>query len=767
MKRYILLFLCLASSSQTSRLYGFTLDRAERYAQSMPELPEVIGPSYLLNPDYSRWHRQQKPSTFWQILEMIGLKTPAWSSRLFIELLSECTAAQKEAGLDRPHTLVITPSPGSEFIIFGPVFGAYHSLVRSLSELVKQGLLTTDFTLTKPHSSIIFTGNITNGSPYNMETLTLVMALMKANPRQVIYLASKQEIDDAWLGYGLKKELAERAGDSGLEKEVSSFFSTLPRALFIQGDKDSDIIKIGDGTAEAPCPSRLRDTFEVCSQEDGEPQEIQTRITGEKRLMSYKNHSGLAQAPAVEGALTWAVFSAPNKLYQEHFSFVHDAFVVLTIGKSLSQSVLALYSQHAQELGGFKKGARYAVMTGKSLLVPQLEIAPHENRFIPDAGLIKRLKDCNELSDLELGAKLTKEAEQEPLYIGCTIDLTKGASPLGKRVRDGVALRINKLNAEGGIRGRPVKVVFMDDEYSPEMARINVEEFMKEYKSNLFLCSLGSPTLQAYVDMVKDEKIFLFFPITGAPLFRKPDIKGIVHWRASYKTEAQIITQYMINEFRIRNFAFLYQNDSYGLGALEGSNAVMKKEGISEFVNVRYERNTTSFDAQIKAVKDAAATGLGFFSTSLAATEFIRQAGVDSFIGKKLFALSDLAEESFTKFVALRGLDMVIAQFAPNPETSMLSLVKEFRHELLLQGDTFADVFTLEGYISASLMIYILNKTQDLSPQALNKMINGIKDVTYKGLPLSFNEDTREIAHELWIDTGAPEWIRQQVKVVA
>ena len=51
---------------------------------------------------------------------------------------------------------------------------------------------------------------------------------------------------------------------------------------------------------------------------------------------------------------------------------------------------------------------------------------------------------------------------------------------------------ISHYNQKGGFRGRPVKVVFMDDEYSPEKARMNVEDFMKRYKSSLFMQS-GKP----------------------------------------------------------------------------------------------------------------------------------------------------------------------------------------------------------------------------------------------------------------------------------
>jgi len=660
------------------------------------------------------------------------------------------------------YEVVINPRSGSEFIMLGPLYGAFHSLVRVLTELAARGIIDESLKITKPDTFIVSLGNVVDNSPLNLETLTLLLELMKVNPSQVIYISGSQETDNTWLGYGLKRELIQRLGSTSLDSSISRFFSTLPRALFLQDG--NQVIKISDvpSSSELRCPALKgsEGKLRICPMAQDKEKGVVPRvyITGEHRLMSYRQNFGLALVPSQEGGLTWAIFSAPNFWYRHNFSFQYDAFVILTIEKPFPQSVLTLYAQEVEELDGFHKRAYYEAMTGRSLMNTALILPQGENPFIPSLKVQKELEACKKGQN-----NAVKKLEKAPLYIGCTLDLTKGGSPIGRAVRDGIALRINKINAEGGINGQTVRVVFMDDEYSPEKARQNVEEFITKYSSNLFLCNLGSPTLETYIDLVKQEKIFLFFPITGAPIFRNADIKGIVHWRASYKTEALALTRYMIDTLKVRNFAFLYQSDSYGLGALEGSNQVIKKEGIKQVVNVGYERNTTTFASQIKQIKEASVTGLGFFSTSLAATEFIRQAGVEFFIGKKLFALSDLADESFKKFVAQRGLDLIISQFAPNPMTSTLPIVKEFRRALSEQGLSLADVFTLEGYISSSLMLHILSKAADYSIDSINKIIATMKDELYKGLPLTFDPDTRELVHELWLDVGKHEWIEQKI----
>ena len=224
--------------------------------------------------------------------------------------------------------------------------------------------------------------------------------------------------------------------------------------------------------------------------------------------------------------------------------------------------------------------------------------------------------------------QVTKLSQKEPLVIGCTLDLSKGASGQGKQVKIGISMCINNQNEKGGIDGRRIDVVFMDDEYSPEKARQNVEEFIKKYKSTLFLCNLGSPTLQAYLDLVRKNAIFIFFPVTGAPLFRKPDLPGVVHSTASYENEAKGLTSYMIASYGIKDFAFLYQNDSYGIGALEGARQLLAQAKLPKALEVPYERNTTSFKSAIEKIKASPARAIDI-STAIAATEFIRQAGLN------------------------------------------------------------------------------------------------------------------------------------------
>ena len=706
---------------------------------------------------YAQQHSEQADSnsltkpTLWDRLKLnLGWSNDIWSPVLFEKLLDQHIQNYSDEQYLRDYALIIREQPGAQFVIFGPVVSAFHSLVRSLQELERQGILDNQLRIIKPHCYIVFDGNVIGNAPYTLETLTVVMMLMQQNPDKVWYLQGRHERNNYWYNSDLKAELKARIVSImqdqtviPLKDKVTQYFSTLPLALFLVLPDKKDIIRVSYfprdhvEVNQSACTTLLKkDSAElvtVCPMPQRPRMEeviVKTVIRGEDKRTSYVKFPGAVHTHGQRGESTWALFSGPNAYYKKNYEFDRDAFTIITLGKSRSTTTLALYIQDAKRQGFTKQ--LYNLASGQ---------------IITDST-----------------QSLMQESKQ-PLILGCTLDLTKGLSGQGRQVKDGISLYLNAYNQAGGMHGRPVQIIFMDDQYSPEKARSNVEEFIRDFKSTLFLCPLGSPTLQGYLDLVKEDKIFVFFPGTGAPLFRKPDITNIVHWRASYENEAKVLTDYVMKKYQSKSFAFFFQDDSYGKGALEGARASLKRAGIETATEVPYARNTTQFKDAVAKLKNTPFESLGFFSTSLAAMEFIRQANVEFFIGKHLFALSDLAEEAFKRFIREKGLEPIIAQFAPNPRTSTLEIVKEYRTLIQSQGQVTPDVFNLEGYISASLAFDILSKAGDNPTHAsILKVISNLKNYNFKGLLLNFNPKTRELIHKLWLDIGQLEWIEQSIK---
>lgn len=724
------------------------LTNAKAYADAHAEYPKLVG-NNIIDPDYSAVYKEMRPTLAQRTLRRFGKQIKSlWSAETFKKLLIKSVHERENNGYWGRFVLkAMARAYQSKAVIFGALAGDFHSLIRDLEELKRLSIINDNLEVINSNYYIIFNGNIANGSPYILETLTLIMELLDKNPAQVIFIRGKYEDRLYWKNYDLKKELQAKLISISrepipLSRYLARFFDTLPLALYIDiygpeknmirvsyfGRENTEIEEMSC-IATTSLDSERKISFCQPSGKVKTAPLIKAIIKGETRLTSYANHLGLALLEPDKGITAWSTFSAPTKIYQEYFDFYYDAFVIVDLKDPISNSTITSYYQDSRDQRGFHKSLSYNIVSGQ------------------------KIEDITN----------AKIAQGEPIIVGSTMDFTKSSKDQGKQGRAGITLRINQQNQNGGINGRPIQVVYMDDEYTPSYARRNILEFIEKYKSSLILAPLGSPTLESYFDLVKEKKVFVFFPLTGAPFFRRPDVTNIVHWTASYDAEGKAVTEYTIKEKAPNLVAFFYQDDAFGKGALIGGHAAAKAANIP-VLDVPYARNTTDFKEAIDKIMRAQAGSIGFFSTSIAATEFIRQAKVERLTDKVLFGISYLSEEAFKKFLHQKGLDMNISNFSPNIHNSKLPFMLEAKELAEAEGDLIFDTFLVEGYLCADLFIYILNQISgEITHEKIHEVIKSIKNVNYKGITLNYNPDKQELFNKLWIDNGQPDWIEKTI----
>lgn len=762
----LLIPLLLFSSSKTFD----TLKQAEAYAQLNTEI-SLNRDQNVLRPDYEDFYTQQRTSLFSDFFT--PFKEKLWSSTIFKDTLQVVVKEREQKGYYGNFILIKTPKPETQFIVIGPLFGTFHSLVRNLKELEAQGFINNDLKVIKPNCFIIFNGNVINGAPHVLETLTLVLSLMKKNPHSVKYIRGQYENELYWQNTTLKTQLKLQARHLSnenipLAQLITRFFNTLPLGIYLNGiNSQEGLLRISyfsledDVFTEASCAKSLRafhPTMKVCRLKASKSEEripIRALIKGENRLISYEQNPGLTLLEPERGATAWSVLSSPNKIYREHFSFFYDAFSVITIGPSLAETTITLYHQDVRDLINFKRVMTYNVLTGQSLLRPLSMQPPFGVLFAKKEIKVPRIEE-----------KAPKALHvTDMIQLGSTMDLSKSNQLIGKSMKTGISALVNRINQLGGINGKLYQVTIVDDQYNPALSRANIEKFMHN-NIRLILCPVGTPTLAASLDLIKEKKIFVLFPNSGSEQFRQPTLTNIVHFRPSYQSEAIALTYHMMRSLAAKRFAFFYQNDSYGKAALEGALKVLKKEGLKEWIEAPYLANTVQVTEAVNAIRKGLPDSIAFFSNVTPTIELIRQLGSEFLAGRKLFAISPVGERSFKQFVRSAGLEVTFAQVVPNPAMSNLQIVQEYRQEIAKQALP-PDTYALEGYIAASLTANYLRRIQGpITFEALLKLIEGTKNYTFKGLTLNFNPQTRELAHYLWIEQPNGEWVEQNLKAL-
>lgn len=761
----ILLFLLFFHVSS----YAFnTIDQAWTYAQTLQEYPDTSMRDWT-NPDYTAYHYSIKPNFLKKTLEWLHLYKPYFSIKATNDLIKKITKARELNGYFDRFIQKIIPQDGEQFFLFSDLNGAFHSFLRDLLYLKNSGIISNDFAL-KKGCYIIFNGNVADKSPYILETLHIICTLFLKNPEQIIYIRGNIEDKEGWLGKTLEYELTGRAKNFSqqqipLESTINRFFNTLPLALFLTSEINNTIVTIrfsNSGLSQKELQSKdidlflqsekIKEHFKLKDTYEKKPVAIKkVRIAAffilEDRKKSYHPNKGLIHLDDEEGIMSFATISSPIDTNRRLYDFFYDAFIQIVIGKNILDSQLNLFYQDVREQNGFSKEIEPFI---SSIETSSLAKA------VKDTPVSKeKVKNTQEVVETENRGKKEISSEKKPFVFGCTLDLTRGLSHVTAQHRKGILAAAQRYEKE---HNQDIKVIFKDDQYMPEHAKENVDEFLKE-GIDIILEPYGSPTTQSYLNLAKEKKILILFPTTGAPIFRDKNIPYIVNLRCSYVTEGAILLQRALAP-NPNKIAVFYQNDAFGKGGLEGVLQLAQEKKIPEdrIIKIPYERNSVDFALQVEQIKKTNPDTIIMIAISTAAREFIRLFNVEFFRGKAIFGVSDLSEKSFLDMAKEKNVRTETLSTTPSIYGSS-DIAKNFRQDAEKEKIEL-DTFAFESYIGASIAFDGLSKIKDEADlkTALLTKIESYQHYNFGGLDLTFNSEARDLGFGIWLYSNEKEW---------
>ena len=128
------------------------------------------------------------------------------------------------------------------------------------------------------------------------------------------------------------------------------------------------------------------------------------------------------------------------------------------------------------------------------------------------------------------------------LTIGCSAATTGPLASSGLDIQRGTEAAMAQINARGGIHGRALQLLMMDDAYEPERTASNVKQMLSQGRVFALLSCFGTPNNQAILPMVVESGVPYVAPLSGASSLRK-NVRNIFHVRASYTDEVQRLVQ--------------------------------------------------------------------------------------------------------------------------------------------------------------------------------------------------------------------------------
>ncbi|MGF1621528.1 MAG: ABC transporter substrate-binding protein [Rhodomicrobiaceae bacterium] len=298
----------------------------------------------------------------------------------------------------------------------------------------------------------------------------------------------------------------------------------------------------------------------------------------------------------------------------------------------------------------------------------------------------------------------------DKIVFGQAAALEGPAAALGTGMRDGILAAFAEANKNGGVHGRKLELISLDDSYEPNKSIEATKKLIEDDKVFALIGPVGTPTSSATQPIATDANVPFIGPFTGAEFLRNPFKPNVVNVRASYFQETEEMVERLTKDRGVKNIAILYQDDGFGRAGLAGVQKALDKRGMKLVAEGTYERNTVAVKGALLNIRKGnpeAVIMVGAYRPCAAFISLAKQLKMDAvFVNISFVGSNALAKE-----LGKDGDGVVITQVVPFPEDASVPLVAAYQKALKeTQPDAEPGFVSLEGYMVGRLAIQALEK---------------------------------------------------------
>jgi branched-chain amino acid transport system substrate-binding protein len=194
---------------------------------------------------------------------------------------------------------------------------------------------------------------------------------------------------------------------------------------------------------------------------------------------------------------------------------------------------------------------------------------------------------------------------KDEIVIGTAQDLSGPIVALSKPAVNGMRMRVDEINAQGGIHGRKIRLVVEDHGYDPKKAVLAAQKMVQRDKIFAALGSIGTPTAMAAMPLYLEKNVAHLFPLTGARQMYEPLHKLKYSNSAPYYFQMRAALKRLMQEKGLKTACAIYQDDDFGLEVKDGGEAALKDLGLKYAEVTTFKRGSTDFSSQVQKMRGA------------------------------------------------------------------------------------------------------------------------------------------------------------------
>ena len=207
------------------------------------------------------------------------------------------------------------------------------------------------------------------------------------------------------------------------------------------------------------------------------------------------------------------------------------------------------------------------------------------------------------LASPALLAQESQGVSKTEITLGSIQDLSGPLAGFGKQVRNGMILRVNEANEQGGVNGRKIKLLVEDSGYDPKKAVLAAQKLVNQDKIFMMVGHIGTAQNLAAMPVQFEKNVINFFPVTAAREMYEPFHKLKYAFAATYYDQMKAAVPKLAREKGSKKICSLYQDDEFGLEVQRGAEDGLKAMGVTMTEKTTFKRGVTDFSSQVAKLK--------------------------------------------------------------------------------------------------------------------------------------------------------------------
>jgi ABC-type branched-subunit amino acid transport system substrate-binding protein len=346
-------------------------------------------------------------------------------------------------------------------------------------------------------------------------------------------------------------------------------------------------------------------------------------------------------------------------------------------------------------------------------------------------------------------------AEKEPIVIGQSASLSGGQAQYGQDVRAGIEAAFAAANAKGGVRGKQLQLLTLDDGGKKDKVVANTKALVEQNKATALIGYTSGAGVEASLAYLDSTGVPLIGPATGNMGIRERQHRELFHVRAGYQDEMRKVVDHLALT-GVKRFAIAYLND-VGPANPKAMKDALQHNGLSPVAEAALNRNAESFEREAGELLKGNPQVILFISNArpivklidaLRTKRYSGQFAIASFAGMGL--IDELREVADAKDA---GRGLIMSQVLPPPAAKHKRIVASFQNDMTaFQPKAQQNYTSLEGYVAATVLIEGLRRAGSESPARVITGLESLNRFDLGGYEVSFSP--QDHSGSRWVDQG-------------